>query len=276
MRSPRRCSPQRLPTSGGRDADLCLRRSTAVVGPLAAFVEPHSYDLCEQHARGLTAPRGWEWVRHDGEFDPPPRSVDDLVAVAEAVRRSRPCDPRARGAGGDRRAGRTTWTPRVIPAVPLTNDPVVRSGSARPRPCSVHRGHLAMRKVTDRRSEALRVDRSGLFDQEPDVVLPGRLNLGPEGRRWRASSRLAQRAMSIAVAGRIARRPRNAAHSVRDLARCAELSARRCHHAAQRLYIGETARASARSSASAADSLRLGPRAVGRVVTSTRRGSPRE
>ena len=60
--------------------------STAVVGPLAAFAEPHSYDLCEQHARGLTAPRGWEVVRYDGEFEPPPPSTDDLVALAEAVR----------------------------------------------------------------------------------------------------------------------------------------------------------------------------------------------
>jgi hypothetical protein len=49
-----------------------------VVGPLAAFAEPHSYDLCEQHARGL--------VRHDGEFEPPPPTKDDLVALAEAVR----------------------------------------------------------------------------------------------------------------------------------------------------------------------------------------------
>jgi hypothetical protein len=60
--------------------------STAVVGPLAAFAEPHSYDLCEQHARSLTAPRGWELVRHDGEFHPPPPSSDDLVALADAVR----------------------------------------------------------------------------------------------------------------------------------------------------------------------------------------------
>jgi Protein of unknown function (DUF3499) len=60
--------------------------STAVVGPLAAFPEPHSYDLCEQHARGLTAPRGWDLVRYDGDFEPPPPSTDDLVALAEAVR----------------------------------------------------------------------------------------------------------------------------------------------------------------------------------------------
>ncbi len=60
--------------------------STAVVGPLAAFAEPHTYDLCEPHARSLTAPRGWELVRHDGAFEPPPPTTDDLVALAEAVR----------------------------------------------------------------------------------------------------------------------------------------------------------------------------------------------
>lgn len=60
--------------------------STAVVGPLAAFAEPHTYDLCERHARSLTVPRGWEVVRHEGEFEPPPPSPDDLVALAEAVR----------------------------------------------------------------------------------------------------------------------------------------------------------------------------------------------
>jgi hypothetical protein len=60
--------------------------STAVVGPLAAFPEPHTYDLCEPHARSLTAPRGWDLVRHDGDFEPPPPSTDDLVALAEAVR----------------------------------------------------------------------------------------------------------------------------------------------------------------------------------------------
>jgi hypothetical protein len=57
-----------------------------VVGPLAAFAEPHTYDLCEPHARSLTAPRGWDLVRHDGDFDLPPPTSDDLVALAEAVR----------------------------------------------------------------------------------------------------------------------------------------------------------------------------------------------
>lgn len=60
--------------------------STAVVGPLASYSEPHSYDLCEQHAVRLTAPRGWDVVRHEGEFAPPEPSSDDLTALAEAVR----------------------------------------------------------------------------------------------------------------------------------------------------------------------------------------------
>jgi Protein of unknown function (DUF3499) len=60
--------------------------STAVVGPLATFSEPHSYDLCEQHALRLTAPRGWDVVRHEGEFASPEPSSDDLTALAEAVR----------------------------------------------------------------------------------------------------------------------------------------------------------------------------------------------
>jgi hypothetical protein len=68
--------------------------STAVVGPLAAHSEPHTYDLCESHARTLTAPRGWELVRHDGEFETPPPTTDDLVALAEAVREAARPTPR--------------------------------------------------------------------------------------------------------------------------------------------------------------------------------------
>ena len=59
--------------------------STAVVGPLATSAEPHSYDLCERHAVRLTAPRGWEVVRYEGDYPSEP-SADDLTALAEAVR----------------------------------------------------------------------------------------------------------------------------------------------------------------------------------------------
>lgn len=61
--------------------------STAVLGPLAHLAEPHSYDLCSDHADGLTAPRGWEVVRLVPEFPTEPApSPDDLSALADAVR----------------------------------------------------------------------------------------------------------------------------------------------------------------------------------------------
>jgi hypothetical protein len=92
--------------------------STAVVGPLAAFAEPHTYDLCEPHARSLTAPRGWELVRHDGEFAPPPPTTDDLVALAEAVREAARPTPRLDDYPDGRSTGHQTGRRghlRVIP-----------------------------------------------------------------------------------------------------------------------------------------------------------------
>lgn len=68
--------------------------STAVVGPLATFAEPHSYDLCEEHAVRLTVPRGWEVVRHAGEFPAPLPHADDLEALADAVREAARVDVR--------------------------------------------------------------------------------------------------------------------------------------------------------------------------------------
>jgi hypothetical protein len=60
--------------------------STAVLGPLATHAEPHSYDLCAEHAERLTAPRGWEVVRLAPELIPTGPTPDDLVALADAVR----------------------------------------------------------------------------------------------------------------------------------------------------------------------------------------------
>lgn len=60
--------------------------STAVLGPLATHAEPHSYDLCAEHAERLTAPRGWEVVRLSPELIPAGPTPDDLVALADAVR----------------------------------------------------------------------------------------------------------------------------------------------------------------------------------------------
>jgi hypothetical protein len=101
VRSPRRCSRNGCPKLAVATLTYVYADSTAVVGPLAVFAEPHSYDLCEPHARGLTAPRGWDLVRHEGDFAPPPERPDDLVALAEAVREAaRPAPARREEAAG--------------------------------------------------------------------------------------------------------------------------------------------------------------------------------
>ncbi|GAA4851518.1 DUF3499 domain-containing protein [Kitasatospora terrestris] len=60
--------------------------STAVLGPLATYAEPHCYDLCAEHAERLTAPRGWDVVRLAADAGPLRRTSDDLEALANAVR----------------------------------------------------------------------------------------------------------------------------------------------------------------------------------------------
>lgn len=86
MRPVRQCSR----TACGRPAVATLTYvyadSTAVLGPLATLAEPHSYDLCAEHASRLTAPRGWEVVRLTPEFVETGPSHDDLLALADAVR----------------------------------------------------------------------------------------------------------------------------------------------------------------------------------------------
>lgn len=92
-KQPRRCTR----TGCGRPAVATLTYAysdlTAVVGPLASFAEPHSYDLCEEHALGLTVPRGWEVMRHAGEFPSPIPHADDLEALADAVREAARVEP---------------------------------------------------------------------------------------------------------------------------------------------------------------------------------------
>ncbi|NMN96071.1 DUF3499 family protein [Antrihabitans stalactiti] len=92
--------------------------STAVVGPLATVAEPHSWDHCEVHASRISAPRGWEMVRHEGAFSSGTPDDDDLVALAEAVREAGL--PRATSnpsVDGPVR-GRTEFTPVETPSAP--------------------------------------------------------------------------------------------------------------------------------------------------------------
>jgi hypothetical protein len=60
--------------------------STAVLGPLATFSEPHSYDLCETHGKRLTVPNGWSVIKEESSLDAAGPSEDDLMAIADAVR----------------------------------------------------------------------------------------------------------------------------------------------------------------------------------------------
>jgi hypothetical protein len=59
---------------------------TAVLGPLATYAEPHTYDLCVVHAKGLTVPRGWDVIQLLTDFEEPGPTQDDLLALADAVR----------------------------------------------------------------------------------------------------------------------------------------------------------------------------------------------
>lgn len=86
MMSVRRCSKP----SCGRPAVATLTyiyaESTAVLGPLATYAEPHCYDLCSVHSERLTAPRGWEMVRLEPDPESLKPSHDDLEALADIVR----------------------------------------------------------------------------------------------------------------------------------------------------------------------------------------------
>ena len=73
--------------------------STAVLGPLATYAEPHCYDLCGEHAERLTAPRGWEVVRLAPDPDAYGPSADDLAALADAVREAARPAPEPADAG---------------------------------------------------------------------------------------------------------------------------------------------------------------------------------
>lgn len=108
------------------------RDSTAVLGPLSAYEEPNTYDLCEKHAARLVAPRGWDIVR----LPPTPEQerADDLEAIANVVR-----EPKAV-------ADRSRSGPRPVDARPVS----AKSTAARPGPTEPvgqgievgRRGHL--------------------------------------------------------------------------------------------------------------------------------------
>lgn len=82
----RRCSKPSCNAPAVSTLTYVYADSTAVVGPLATYAEPHCYDLCQMHSERLTAPLGWEVVRITPDPDALKPSSDDLEALANAVR----------------------------------------------------------------------------------------------------------------------------------------------------------------------------------------------
>ncbi|HYH76013.1 MAG TPA: DUF3499 domain-containing protein, partial [Arthrobacter sp.] len=78
--------------------------STAVLGPLATYAEPHCYDLCDQHAGSLTVPRGWEVLRLAMPSTPHQPGPDDLLALANAVREAAALPPQTPASQAQRAA----------------------------------------------------------------------------------------------------------------------------------------------------------------------------
>ena len=91
--------------------------STAVLGPLATFAEPHCYDLCAKHSARLTAPLGWEVIHLARSNKPPAPGPDDLLALADALREAANAGPDRAGAPAARREFRGTLEPPAnVPA----------------------------------------------------------------------------------------------------------------------------------------------------------------
>jgi len=112
----RRCSR----TACGRPAVATLTYvyadSTAVLGPLATYAEPHCYDLCAAHSERLTAPRGWEVLRLAPDPDSLGPTSDDLEALADAVREAaRPSPSRSPAEREAREVGRRGHL-RMVPS----------------------------------------------------------------------------------------------------------------------------------------------------------------
>lgn len=82
----RQCSRSACTRSAIATLTYVYADSTAVLGPLATYAEPHCYDLCAEHAARLTVPRGWEVLRLALPEQTPEPNTDDLLALADAVR----------------------------------------------------------------------------------------------------------------------------------------------------------------------------------------------
>jgi len=86
VRSGRSCSRVSCSSIATMTLTYIYSESTAVLGQLATFSEPHSYDLCDKHSSRLTVPNGWNVIRQIADENQSGPSEDDLMAIADAVR----------------------------------------------------------------------------------------------------------------------------------------------------------------------------------------------
>ena len=82
----RNCSRASCTSAAIKTLTYIYSDSTAVLGPLSTYAEPHNYDLCAVHSERLTVPVGWSVIKEeiiDQNLGP---SDEDLMAIANAVR----------------------------------------------------------------------------------------------------------------------------------------------------------------------------------------------
>ncbi|MEY3094538.1 MAG: hypothetical protein RLZZ317_1041 [Actinomycetota bacterium] len=88
----RRCTRSGCSSHAARTLTYIYSDSTAVLGPLSTYAEPHAYDLCTEHSEKLKVPNGWTVIAHDPELHQQEPSPDDVLAIAEAIRQTAKID----------------------------------------------------------------------------------------------------------------------------------------------------------------------------------------
>jgi len=86
--SGRRCTRPSCADHATHTLTYIYSDSTAVLGPLSTYAEPHAYDLCADHSERLKVPQGWTVIKHKPEAHSLEPSPEDVLAIAEAVRQS--------------------------------------------------------------------------------------------------------------------------------------------------------------------------------------------
>ena len=84
--SVRRCSRASCTNTAIKTLTYIYSDSTAVLGPLSTYAEPHNYDLFSIHSERLKVPVGWSVIKEEIINHNTGPSEEDLMAIADAVR----------------------------------------------------------------------------------------------------------------------------------------------------------------------------------------------